>query len=58
MLKKFVGAMVTVSGTWQPGEPWVPTEEEKLMPMPVDPDNDVVIRGDGLLAASIGLIER
>ena len=58
ILKKFVGALVMVSGAWHPGERWNPTEEEMNMPMPVDPDKQVVIRGDGLRASMIGLVER
>ena len=58
VLKKFVGSLVMVSGVWHPGKRWNPTEEEMTMPMPVDPGKQVVIRGDGLKASMIGLVER
>jgi len=58
VLEKFVGSLVMVSGVWHPGEPWQPTEDEMNMPMPLDPQKDTVIRGDGLKASTIGLVER
>jgi hypothetical protein len=58
VLKKFVGKLVTVQGVWQPGKQWKPSEEEKVMQMPVDPDKEVVIVGDGLRATMIALVER
>lgn len=53
VLKKFVGTLGRVSGVWHPGERWIPAEKEMNMPMPVDPDKQVVIRGDGLKASMI-----
>ncbi len=58
VLKKFVGSLVMVSGVWHPGERWTPTEEERNMPMPIDPNKSGVIRGDGLMVSMIGLVER
>ncbi len=58
VLKKYVGNLVVVTGVWHPGERWEPTEQEMNMPMPVDPEKEVVIRGDGLKASSIALVER
>ena len=57
-LKKFVGSLVIVQGVWQPGKRWTPSEEEKNAPMPVDPDKEIVIVGDGLRASTISLVER
>ena len=53
MLKRFVGLEVIVSGVWHPGEQWKPTEEELSMQAPAHPDGEVVVRGDGIQAASI-----
>ncbi len=58
ILKKFVGKRVIIQGVWQPGKRWKPSEEEKNMQMPVDPDKEIVIVGDGLKATSISLVER
>lgn len=57
-LKKFIGKHVIVQGVWQPGKRWTPSEEEKNMQMPVDPDNEIVIVGDRLKASMISLAER
>ena len=58
VLKKHVGNLVVVTGIWHPGERWQPTEEEMNMPTPVDPEKEVVIRGDGLEASSVKLVDR
>jgi hypothetical protein len=52
-LRKLAGKKVTVTGTWEPGRRWTPSAEEKNEAAPVFPDNQVVIRGDGLRAATI-----
>lgn len=52
-MKRFVGLEVIVSGVWHPGEQWKPTEEESGLQAPVYPDGEVVVRGDGIQAASI-----
>lgn len=57
VLKKFVGALVMVTGVWHPGERWIPAEEEMNMPMPVDPDKGIIIKGDGLQVSSIKLVK-
>ena len=54
VLEEFVGSLVMVSGVWHPGERWRPTDDEVNMPMPVDPQQDIVIRGEGLEASTIG----
>lgn len=54
-LKWHIGKSVVVSGIWHAGQQWRPTEEEKNMPMPVDPDEPIIIRGDGLKVSSIQL---
>jgi hypothetical protein len=46
---------VVVSGIWDAGQEWRPTEEEKNMPMPVYPDENIIIRGEGLKVSSIQL---
>lgn len=58
LLRKHVGRPVTVTGVWQSGTRWTPTEEEKRQPMPVDPEKEVVMRGDGLRATSISSGDR
>ena len=58
VLMKHVGNVVVVTGVWQPGQRWQPTERELTGQMPVDPEKDIVIRGDGLKASSITLVER
>ena len=54
-LKWHVGKSVVVSGIWHAGQQWRPTEEEENMPMPVYPDEQIIIRGDGLKVSSIQL---
>jgi hypothetical protein len=54
-LKWHVEKSVVVSGIWHAGQPWRPTEEEEKMPMPVYPDEQIIIRGDGLKVSSIQL---
>jgi hypothetical protein len=54
-LKWHVGKSVVVSGIWHAGQPWRPTEEEKKMPIPVYPDEQIIIRGEGLKVSSIQL---
>ena len=54
-LKWHVGKSVVVSGIWHAGQQWRPTEEEENMPMPVNPDEQIVIRGEGLKVSSIQL---
>ena len=56
-LSKFVGTEVVITGVWQPGEQWNPTEEEANMPNPVSPDTAAVIRGDGIKASTIKPVE-
>ncbi|MGB0744303.1 MAG: hypothetical protein ACPGSB_07230 [Opitutales bacterium] len=56
-LKEFVGAKVSVTGVWEPGREWKPTEEQTAMPMPAYPDEQKIIVGDGLKATSISLVE-
>lgn len=58
VLKKHVGNTVVVSGVWYPGERWTATDEERNMPMPVDALEGAVIRGDGLKALTIEVVER
>jgi hypothetical protein len=55
-LEKHVGKSVIVTGVWYGGQEWQPSEEE-VLPMPVKPDNKIIIRGDGLKISSIKLIE-
>lgn len=57
VLKQHIGKHVLIKGTWNPGKRWEPTEEEMLSPMPVDPDKDIVIIGDGVEASSIGIVK-
>jgi hypothetical protein len=57
-LKKHAGSRVTITGIWQPGKRWKPSTQELLEQMPIDPDKDVVIIGDGLKALSIVKTER
>jgi len=52
-LRRHVGKSVVVSGVWYAGQQWQPGEEEKDLPMPVMPDNQIIIRGDGLKVSSI-----
>ena len=48
-LLKCVGKRVSVTGQWNPGTVWKPTEEERKTQMPVYPDSDEpIIRGDGI----------
>ncbi|MDH3692675.1 MAG: hypothetical protein OEU36_24880 [Gammaproteobacteria bacterium] len=54
-LEWHVGKSVVVSGIWDAGQEWWPTEEEKNMPMPVYPDEQIIIRGEGLKVSSIQL---
>lgn len=57
-LLKCVGKKVSVSGTWNPGFVWKPTEEERNMQMPVDPDKDgPVIRGDGIMVEKLEILK-
>ena len=57
VLTKHVGRTVVVKGQWHPGNRWQPTHEGMNLPMPVDPDRQVVIRGDGIKASSIELTD-
>ena len=54
-LKWHVGKSVVVSGIWHAGQQWRPTEEDENMPMPVYPDEQIIIRGEGLKVSSIQL---
>jgi len=56
-LLRHVGKSVVVSGVWHAGQQWQPSKEEKNIPMPVNPDNQIIIRGDGLKVSSIELAE-
>jgi hypothetical protein len=56
-LLKHVGKKVSVSGFWNPGIVWKPTEEERNTQMPVNPDKDApVIRGDGIIVEKLEVL--
>jgi len=57
-LKQYVGQSVIIKGTWYAGEIWKPNEAEMNMSMPVNPHHTEVIRGDGLKADSIKLMNK
>ena len=60
-LKGLIGELVAVTGTWNPGERWKPTEEEFPVPTPQSILRDAegvvdakgVVRGDGIEATTI-----
>ncbi len=52
-LRQHVDRTVIITGTWNPGRCWTPSAEEKNAQMPVFPENEIVIVGDGLKASSI-----
>ena len=53
VLKGYVGDQVIVTGIWHPGERWEPTKDDMTTQMPVYPEGQMIIRGDGLKASSI-----
>lgn len=55
-LEQYVGKSVVVSGIWEAGQKWQPTEEDENMPAPAYPDEQM-IRGGGLKVSSIQLSE-
>ena len=56
-LLKCIGKKVSVSGTWNPGFVWKPTDEERNMQMPVNPDKDgPSIRGDGIMVDKLEML--
>ncbi len=57
LLQQHIGKYVRVTGSWFPGKVWKPTPAEMNTPMPVDPGADGVVRGDGILAASLTVLK-
>ena len=58
VLKEHVGKHVVITGIWDPGQAWEPDDKELNLPMPVDPEKEVIIRGDGLEASSLTVVEK
>lgn len=53
-LLKYVGKRISVTGRWNPGVVWKPTQEERQTDVPVNLDpNQPVVRGDGLVVETI-----
>nr|BAJ07024.1 hypothetical protein [uncultured bacterium] len=57
-MQKYIGKTVIVTGIWHSGQEWTPSENEKDIPALIMPDNQVVIRGDGLKVSSIKIMEQ
>lgn len=56
-LRKFVGSEVVITGTWDSGKEWSPSEEQQALSMPIDGGSEAVVRGEGLRASSVSLLE-
>ncbi|MFH0926129.1 MAG: hypothetical protein V1872_10980 [bacterium] len=54
-IKALIGKNVLVTGYWNPGRAWKPTEEKMNLPMPEDKD-EPIIRGDGIMIEKIFII--
>jgi len=52
-----VGKSVVVIGTWYGGKQWQPNENEQNLAIPVNQENQIMIRGDGLKVSSIRLVK-